>query len=94
MEWGLCLGSCHHLGAGSDGEPCVLLSPASLYSRYEVDDDWCTSVLQSYKTEHGGQFPWTVGEDMTTEGRRQLAIFLVSDWVLELGKLGCCCVQV
>ncbi|XP_060706306.1 phosphatidylserine lipase ABHD16A [Hemiscyllium ocellatum] len=52
------------------------LQQTSLYSRYEVDDDWCTSVLQSYKTEHGGQLPWTVGEDMTTEGRRQLAIFL------------------
>ncbi|XP_041069462.1 phosphatidylserine lipase ABHD16A isoform X1 [Carcharodon carcharias] len=52
------------------------LQETALYSRYEVDDDWCTSVLQSYKLEHGGEFPWTVGEDMTTEGRRQLAMFL------------------
>ncbi|XP_038672150.1 phosphatidylserine lipase ABHD16A [Scyliorhinus canicula] len=52
------------------------LQETALYSRYEVDDDWCTSVLQSYKSEHGGQFPWTVGDDMTTDGRRQLAIFL------------------
>ncbi|XP_067830044.1 phosphatidylserine lipase ABHD16A isoform X2 [Heptranchias perlo] len=52
------------------------LQETSLYSQYEVDDDWCTSVLQSYKSEHGDTFPWTVGEDMTLEGRRQLAIFL------------------
>ncbi|XP_078073348.1 phosphatidylserine lipase ABHD16A-like [Mustelus asterias] len=52
------------------------LQETALYSRYEVDDDWCTSVLQSYKSEHGGEFPWTVGEDMAAEGRRQLAIFL------------------
>uniref|UniRef100_UPI00398EAC8F phosphatidylserine lipase ABHD16A n=1 Tax=Pristiophorus japonicus TaxID=55135 RepID=UPI00398EAC8F len=52
------------------------LQETALYSRYEVDDDWCTSVLQSYKSEQGDVFPWTVGEDMTSEGRRQLAIFL------------------
>ncbi|MGH0157688.1 UNVERIFIED_CONTAM: hypothetical protein FKN15_034280 [Acipenser sinensis] len=52
------------------------IEEASVYSRYEVDDDWCTSVLQSYQTDQTTEFPWTVGEDMTLEGRRQLALFL------------------
>ncbi|XP_029440251.1 phosphatidylserine lipase ABHD16A isoform X2 [Rhinatrema bivittatum] len=49
---------------------------ASIYSQYEVDDDWCLSVLQSYRAEHSGVFPYSVGEDMTPEGKRQLALFL------------------
>lgn len=80
-----------------------------MYSGYEVDDDWCVSVLQSYQAEGDVAFPWSVGksqlfshlrvahsllfhfigllhaltfsmlpgEDMTLEGRRQLALFLV-----------------
>ncbi|KAJ7985620.1 hypothetical protein DPEC_G00353960 [Dallia pectoralis] len=52
------------------------LEVTSVYSRYEVDDDWCTSVLQSYQSEKGQLFPWSVGEDMTLDGRRQLALFL------------------
>uniref|UniRef100_A0A4W5M6P8 Abhydrolase domain containing 16A, phospholipase n=1 Tax=Hucho hucho TaxID=62062 RepID=A0A4W5M6P8_9TELE len=53
------------------------IDEAAVYSSYEVDDDWCVSVLQSYKTERDVFFPWSVGEDMTLEGRRQLALFLV-----------------
>ncbi|XP_067406900.1 phosphatidylserine lipase ABHD16A isoform X1 [Emydura macquarii macquarii] len=49
---------------------------AAVYSTYEVDDDWCLSVLRSYRAEHGDRFPWSVGDDMTPEGRRQLALFL------------------
>lgn len=37
-------------------------SAASVYSGYEVDDDWCVSVLQSYQTEGDTPFPWSVGE--------------------------------
>uniref|UniRef100_A0A4W4E4C1 Phosphatidylserine Lipase ABHD16 N-terminal domain-containing protein n=1 Tax=Electrophorus electricus TaxID=8005 RepID=A0A4W4E4C1_ELEEL len=48
-----------------------------VYSSYEVDGDWCLSVLQSYQAEGETPFPWSVGEDMTAEGRRQLALFLV-----------------
>ncbi|KAJ3583180.1 hypothetical protein NHX12_034390, partial [Muraenolepis orangiensis] len=33
---------------------------ASVYSHYQVDDDWCVSVLQSYQTHIGPAFPWTV----------------------------------
>ncbi|KAJ6652943.1 hypothetical protein lerEdw1_010301 [Lerista edwardsae] len=51
------------------------MEEASVYSRYEVEDDWCLSVLKSYEAENGS-FPWSVGEDMTVEGRRQLALFL------------------
>uniref|UniRef100_A0A8C8RS72 Phosphatidylserine lipase ABHD16A n=1 Tax=Pelusios castaneus TaxID=367368 RepID=A0A8C8RS72_9SAUR len=35
---------------------------AAVYSAYEVDDDWCLSVLKSYRAERGGHFPWSVGE--------------------------------
>lgn len=84
--------------------PALSSSAASVYSGYEVDDDWCVSVLQSYQTDRDVPFPWSVGksqvfphlltthtltvygltllmspgEDMTLEGRRQLALFLVS----------------
>lgn len=97
--------------------PAHSCSAASVYSDYEVDDDWCVSVLQSYQAEGDVLFPWSVGkpgpfiiyksnkqltvlpsymyhltvlfffnmvsllmspgEDMTLEGRRQLALFLV-----------------
>ncbi|XP_061675745.1 phosphatidylserine lipase ABHD16A isoform X2 [Syngnathoides biaculeatus] len=49
---------------------------ASVYSGYQVDDDWCTSVLLSYQMDTDVQFPWNVGEDMTVEGKQQLALFL------------------
>ncbi|XP_053578062.1 phosphatidylserine lipase ABHD16A [Bombina bombina] len=49
---------------------------ASIYSQYGVEDDWCLSVLQSYKSESPEPFPWSVGEDMDPEGRRQLALYL------------------
>ncbi|XP_067865569.1 phosphatidylserine lipase ABHD16A isoform X2 [Heterodontus francisci] len=65
------------------------LQETALYSRYEVDDDWCTSVLQSYKSEHGEVFPWTVGEDMTSEGRRQLAIFLAHKYMKNFDATHC-----
>ncbi|XP_013924057.1 PREDICTED: abhydrolase domain-containing protein 16A-like [Thamnophis sirtalis] len=54
----------------------LLVIAASIYSRYEVEDDWCLSVLKSYQAEDGDEFPWSVGEDMTLDGRRQLALFL------------------
>ncbi|XP_061475275.1 phosphatidylserine lipase ABHD16A [Rhineura floridana] len=57
-------------------EASTPLEEASVYSRYEVEDDWCLSVLKSYKAEDGDEFPWSVGDDMTPEGRRQLALFL------------------
>ncbi|KAM4696819.1 phosphatidylserine lipase ABHD16A [Rhinophrynus dorsalis] len=49
---------------------------ASVISRYGVEEDWCLSVLQSYQSEHSDLFPWSVGEDMSLEGRRQLALYL------------------
>lgn len=42
--------------------PTHSCSAASVYSGYEVDDDWCASVLQSYQAEKDTLFPWTVGE--------------------------------
>nr|XP_058932286.1 phosphatidylserine lipase ABHD16A isoform X2 [Kogia breviceps] len=52
------------------------LEEASIFSRWEVEEDWCLSVLHSYQAEHGPEFPWSVGEDMSPDGRRQLALFL------------------
>nr|KAF6461300.1 abhydrolase domain containing 16A, phospholipase [Molossus molossus] len=52
------------------------LEEASIYSRWEVEEDWCLSVLRSYQAEHGPDFPWSVGEDVSVHGRQQLALFL------------------
>ncbi|XP_018416136.1 PREDICTED: protein ABHD16A isoform X2 [Nanorana parkeri] len=49
---------------------------ASVFSHYGVEEDWCLSVLQSYKAENSAQFPWSVGEEMSVEGRQQLALYL------------------
>ncbi|XP_075042693.1 phosphatidylserine lipase ABHD16A [Mixophyes fleayi] len=49
---------------------------ASVLSHYGVEEDWCLSVLHSYKAEHSGHFPWSVGEEMSVEGRQQLALYL------------------
>lgn len=91
---------------GELAEDTLLFPLASIYSRWEVEEDWCVSVLRSYQAEHGPDFPWSVGkdglsvegweegkdvpgrdlrasspsvgEDMSADGRRQLALFLVS----------------
>lgn len=39
------------------------LEEASIYSRWEVEEDWCVSVLRSYQAEHGPDFPWSVGKE-------------------------------
>ncbi|KAK1151683.1 phosphatidylserine lipase ABHD16A-like [Acipenser oxyrinchus oxyrinchus] len=65
------------------------IEEASVYSRYEVDDDWSTSVLQSYQTDQTTEFPWTVGEDMTLEGRRQLALFLAQKYMRNFDATHC-----
>ncbi|XP_051921102.1 phosphatidylserine lipase ABHD16A isoform X1 [Hippocampus zosterae] len=48
----------------------------SVYSGYQVDDDWCTSVLLSYGGDADVKFPWNYGERMTTREKQQLALFL------------------
>uniref|UniRef100_A0A8C0DLJ2 Phosphatidylserine lipase ABHD16A n=1 Tax=Balaenoptera musculus TaxID=9771 RepID=A0A8C0DLJ2_BALMU len=45
------------------------LEEASIYSRWEVEEDWCLSVLHSYQAEHGPEFPWSVGKE--SWGRRR-----------------------
>lgn len=61
----------------------------SVYTGYEVDDDWCLSVLQSYQTDRETMFPWSVGEDMTLEGRRQLALFLARKYMRNFETTHC-----
>ncbi|KAM8847101.1 phosphatidylserine lipase ABHD16A [Synchiropus picturatus] len=65
------------------------MEEASLLSSYEVDDDWCVSVLQSYQADRDVHFPWTVGEDMTPEGRRQLALFLARKYMHNFDTTHC-----
>uniref|UniRef100_A0A8C8R7U7 Abhydrolase domain containing 16B n=1 Tax=Pelusios castaneus TaxID=367368 RepID=A0A8C8R7U7_9SAUR len=45
---------------------------------FKVDDSWCVSKLQDYKSCLGRKdsFPWRVGKDMTPRRRQQLALFL------------------
>uniref|UniRef100_A0A8B9REU1 Abhydrolase domain containing 16A n=1 Tax=Astyanax mexicanus TaxID=7994 RepID=A0A8B9REU1_ASTMX len=72
--------------------PFITISPlsqASVYSGYEVDDDWCLSVLQSYQTDRETPFPWSVGEDMMLEGRRQLALFLARKYMRNFETTHC-----
>uniref|UniRef100_A0A8C9TD10 Abhydrolase domain containing 16A, phospholipase n=1 Tax=Scleropages formosus TaxID=113540 RepID=A0A8C9TD10_SCLFO len=66
-----------------------LQSNLQLYSSYEVDDDWCVSVLQSYQTDRETLFPWSVGEDMALEGRRQLALFLARKYMRNFETTHC-----
>uniref|UniRef100_A0A8D0AQ27 Abhydrolase domain containing 16A, phospholipase n=1 Tax=Sander lucioperca TaxID=283035 RepID=A0A8D0AQ27_SANLU len=40
------------------------LEEASVYSGYEVDDDWCVSVLQSYQADRDVLFPWSARKYM------------------------------
>ncbi|KAF4088461.1 hypothetical protein AMELA_G00082650 [Ameiurus melas] len=61
----------------------------SVYMGYEVDDDWCLSVLQSYQTDRDAPFPWSVGEDMALEGRRQLALFLARKYMRNFETTHC-----
>lgn len=52
---------------GADGRSCLRL--ASIYSRWEVEEDWCLSVLRSYQAEHGPDFPWSVGKAVLGQER-------------------------
>lgn len=47
-----------------------------MYSGYEVDDDWCVSVLQSYQAEGDAPFPWSVGELLTVQLPRSVSALL------------------
>uniref|UniRef100_A0A8C5BWM4 Abhydrolase domain containing 16A, phospholipase n=1 Tax=Gadus morhua TaxID=8049 RepID=A0A8C5BWM4_GADMO len=68
---------------------CVCVCAATVYSQYEVDDDWCVTVLQSYRTHNGTAFPWSVGEDMTLECRRRLALFLARKYMRNFETTHC-----
>ncbi|XP_043939215.1 phosphatidylserine lipase ABHD16A [Protopterus annectens] len=70
-------------------EAISAIEEAAVYSSYEVDDDWCISVFQSYQSEHGSSFPWSVGDDMTSEGRRQLALFLARKYLHNFDSTHC-----
>lgn len=65
------------------------IEETSVYSGYQVEDDWCVSVLQSYQTDRDVSFPWSVGEDMTPEGRRQLALFLAHKYLQNFETTHC-----
>lgn len=117
----------HSVGMRTGVFKAISFSTASVYSGYEVDDDWCVTVLQSYQPDREVLFPWSVGkplgplhiykanrlhtymclpvhaglashtvlclfpgEDMDSDGRRQLALFLVRSLVIHALKLCVC----
>ncbi|XP_073405085.1 phosphatidylserine lipase ABHD16A isoform X1 [Dendrobates tinctorius] len=61
----------------------------SVLSQYGVEEDWCLSVLQSYKAENLEQYPWSVGEEMSTEGRQQLALYLAQKYLSSFEATHC-----
>uniref|UniRef100_A0A8C1A9K8 Abhydrolase domain containing 16A, phospholipase n=2 Tax=Cyprinus carpio TaxID=7962 RepID=A0A8C1A9K8_CYPCA len=68
-----------------------LCSSESVYTGYEVDDDWCLSVLQSYQTDRETLFPWSVGTCFkhSSHGRRQLALFLARKYMRNFETTHC-----
>ncbi|XP_061632123.1 phosphatidylserine lipase ABHD16A [Phyllopteryx taeniolatus] len=60
----------HWLGASTQ------VAEASVYSSYQVDEDWCASVLESYEMDTDTKFPWNVGEGMIIKEKQHLALFL------------------
>lgn len=62
---------------------------ASVLSHYGVEEDWCLSVLESYKAENLGQYPWSVGEEMSMEGRQQLALYLAQKYLSSFEATHC-----
>ncbi|KAF7708254.1 phosphatidylserine lipase ABHD16A [Silurus meridionalis] len=69
------------LAAGSqeDGE--------SVYTGYQVDDDWCLSVLQTFQTDTDASFFGQ--EEMNLEGRPQLALFLARKYLRNFETTHC-----
>ncbi|XP_073497828.1 phosphatidylserine lipase ABHD16A isoform X3 [Phyllobates terribilis] len=61
----------------------------SVLSQYGVEEDWCLSVLESYKAENLEQYPWSVGEEMSTEGRQQLALYLAQKYLSSFEATHC-----
>ncbi|KAG8448649.1 hypothetical protein GDO86_015649 [Hymenochirus boettgeri] len=62
---------------------------ASVLSQYGVEDDWCLSVLQSYQSENSSLFPWIVGEDMSSDERRQMALYLAQRHLKNFEAMHC-----
>lgn len=60
---------------------CCSACAASIYSGYEVDDDWCVSVLQSYQTEGDALFPWSVGKFTAVQASHLAAVDLGAGFV-------------
>ena len=58
------------LGAATPSEEEAVLQ------RCPLDSDWCLSVLGGFAGESPPPFPWALGEEMTAEQRRMLALFL------------------
>lgn len=58
------------LGAATPSEEEAVLQ------RCPLDSDWCLSALGGFAGESPPPFPWALGEEMTAEQRRMLALFL------------------
>ncbi|KAM9805480.1 phosphatidylserine lipase ABHD16A isoform X1 [Syngnathus typhle] len=62
---------------------------ATVYNGYKVDDNWCDTVLESYHALKEVEFPWNVGEDLTTKEKQHLALFLARKHVRILDTTHC-----
>lgn len=58
------------LGAATPSEEALVLQ------RCPIDAAWCRSVLGGFAGETAPPFPWSLGEELTAEQRRMLALFL------------------
>ncbi|XP_045689496.1 protein ABHD16B [Phyllostomus hastatus] len=79
-----------------------LAQEAALYARYRVDDEWCLTLLRSYRARcedeqddgqawgpHGLPFPWLVGQGLSRRRRRQLALFLARKHLKNVEETHC-----
>lgn len=46
--------------------------------KYRVNFDLCNSLILSYISENSKSYPMKIGEDMATQQKNQMALFLVS----------------
>ncbi|KAF6087239.1 abhydrolase domain containing 16B [Phyllostomus discolor] len=80
----------------------TLAQEAALYARYRVDDQWCLTLLRSYRARcedeqddgqawgpHGLPFPWLVGQGLSRRRRRQLALFLARKHLKNVEETHC-----
>ncbi|XP_060534495.1 phosphatidylserine lipase ABHD16A [Cylas formicarius] len=57
--------------------------------KYNVDENMCVSLLQSYISEYSTSFPMKIGEDFAERDRSQMALFLASKHLKDFKATHC-----